>query len=161
MQNTISIYRRTNSSSRSWFPLGPQQHLHVHWQKLRNSDEAQTSCCSKTLSWWATTWSRDRTRSMTSIQRMDREHARGSSIKWNAYVKYLKLIVLLATTENNSQRHTRCSTRMAVCVTWLRSWIQHRKGFHICGSTERSMYSRRKCWMLVANCFNNSKWYKA
>ena len=116
MQNIISTYQKMNLNSLNLSQLEPQQHLHDHWQKSRNSDGHRTSYYWRILSWWATILNKDQTRNMILILKMDKELVRDFSIKWRDCVRFLKLIALLETTENNFQRLTRSYTKREVSV---------------------------------------------
>jgi hypothetical protein len=72
-------------------------------------------------------------KNMTSILKTAREHVRDFSTRSKDFVSALRLYVQLEDTENNSQKHTRCSTRKDLYATLLKYSTQLRKASHTYG----------------------------
>ena len=66
-------------------------------------------------------------RSMILIRKMVKEHVRDFSIKLRDFVKYLKPIALLETTESSFLKPTRSYTRREASVTWQKYSTQLKK----------------------------------
>lgn len=160
MEKTHNTFLKTNLSSANWCQLGHRRPHQGLWPRLKSFAVHQTSSCWRTQSWCLIIWNSARTMtSMTWIRMMDRKFANDSSISWNVFAKFSKLIVIKDNTEVNSRKLTKFCTRRELFATWRRYSIQLKRVSHIYGSTERSMFSHMKFSMRVENYSTSSEWY--